>query len=415
MTISDVILASHSGREEVSPGEFVNVKVDLVLANDITAPLSIMEFEKLGAGKVFDPEKIIFVQDHFVPARDIRAAEQSKMMREFARKHNIVHYEVGRGGIEHIILPDEGFIVPGDVVIGADSHTTTYGALSSFSTGMGSTDIACAMATGDIWMKVPPTYKFVYKGKKPKWITGKDLILYTIGKVGVEGASYAVMEFGGEVVKELTMEDRFTMSNMSIEAGAKAGIFEVDEKTMEYLSSRAKRPFSIPKPLSPHYEKIYEFDVSELEPQVAFPPSPGNVKPVWEGTNIKIDQVVIGSCTNGRLKDLREAAMILKGKKVHRDVRLIVIPGSQRIYMDALKEGLIDIFIEAGGCVSTPTCGPCLGGHMGVLADGEVCVSTTNRNFTGRMGGRRSEVYLSSPYVAAASAVLGRIAHPEEV
>ncbi|MHC1636353.1 MAG: 3-isopropylmalate dehydratase large subunit [Candidatus Methanospirareceae archaeon] len=414
MSLAKNILSSHSSNKDIAPGDFVNVKVDLILANDITAPLAIKEFEKIGAKKVFNPEKIVFVQDHFVPARDVRAAEQSKLVREFAKKYGILHYDVGKGGIEHILLPEEGLVLPGDVVIGADSHTTTYGALSAFSTGMGSTDIACAMATGEIWMKVPPTYKFIYHGKLPRWVGGKDLILYTIGEIGVEGASYAAMEFSGETVRQLTMDDRFTMANMSIEAGAKVGLFEVDEKTMEYVKERAKREFKIPEP-DDDYDKIYEFEVSDMEPQVALPSSPANVKAVGDVRGIEIDQVVIGSCTNGRLKDLREAAEIIKHKKVHKDVRLIVIPGSQKIYLEALKEGLIQTFIEAGGAVCTPTCGPCLGGHTGVLAAGEKCLSTTNRNFVGRMGSRESEVYLANPAVAAASAILGRIAHPDEV
>lgn len=417
MNLAEVILASHSDKKEVSPGDFLEVKVDLILANDVTAPITINEFKKLDAN-IFNPKKTtVFVQDHFVPAMNIKAAEQSKITRDFANKYGISHYEVGKGGIEHILLPDEGFILPGYVVIGADSHTTTYGALCAFSTGMGSTDIACAMATGDIWMKVPPTYKFVYHGKLPKWVRGKDLILYTLGGIGVEGASYAVMEFSGEAIMELSMDDRFTMANMSVEAGAKAGLFMVDDKTLQYIKHRTKRNFNIPKPSDSEcdYEKIYEFDISTLEPQVALPHSPANVKSVSEIEETEIDKVVIGSCTNGRLKDLREAAEILKHNKIHRDVRLIVIPGTQKIFIEAMNEGLLHTFIKAGGVVSTPTCGPCLGAHMGVLADGEKCVSTTNRNFVGRMGSKKSEVYLVSPYTAAASAVLGKIAHPEEV
>lgn len=416
MTLAEKILAAHIGRKKVTPGEFVNVKVDVVLANDITAPIAIREFRRLGADKVFDPKKVVMVADHFVPNKDINAAEQSKIMREFCSLRNVIHFEVGETGIEHVLLPEQGLVLPGDVVIGADSHTCTYGALGAFATGMGSTDIAAAMATGDIWMKVPPTIKFVYHGKPGKWVGGKDLILYTIGQIGVDGALYAAMEFTGETVDTLSMDGRFTMANMAIEAGAKAGLFRVDRKTLDYIEPRAKRPYTVYEPdKDAEYIRVIEYDVAKIEPQVSFPHSPANARPISQAGNVTIDQSVIGSCTNGRLEDLRLAAGLLKGRKVHRGLRCIVIPGSQQVYLDALKEGLIEIFIRAGAAVSTPTCGPCLGGHMGILAAGERCVSTTNRNFVGRMGSPKSEVYLANPAVAAASAILGRIASPEEL
>ena len=416
MTLAEKILAAHSGRKKVSPGEFANVKVDVVLANDITAPIAIREFQKFGTEKVFDPKKVVMVADHFVPNKDITSAEQAKTMREFCYRRDLIHFEVGETGIEHVLLPEKGIVLPGDVVIGADSHTCTYGALGAFATGMGSTDIAAAMATGDIWMKVPPTIKFVYKGKLGKWIGGKDLILYTIGQIGVDGALYAAMEFAGETIDSLSMNGRFTMANMAIEAGAKAGLFRVDQKTLDYVETRAKRPFTVYEPdKDAEYAKVFEWDVTNLEPQVAFPHLPSNAKPVSQAGNVILDQSVIGSCTNGRLEDLRLAAGILKGRRVHHGLRCIVIPGTQQVYLDALKEGLIETFITAGAAVSTPTCGPCLGGHMGILAAGERAISTTNRNFVGRMGSTKSEVYLANPAVAAASAVLGRIGSPEEL
>lgn len=415
MTLAEKILAAHSGKLAVTPGEFLNVKVDLVLANDITAPLAIKEFTKLGVKTVFDAKKVVMVPDHFCPNKDIPSAEQAKMMREFAREHGIVYFEVGRMGIEHVLLPEQGLVLPGDLIIGADSHTCTYGALGAFATGMGSTDIAVAMATGEIWVKVPPTIKFVYHGKLKKWVGGKDLVLYTIGDIGVDGALYSVMEFSGEAIDSLSMDDRFTMANMAIEAGAKAGIFRVDDKTLKYVRARAHRPFVIYESNgNAEYAKVIEYDVSAIEPQVAFPHLPSNVRPISQVGDVRVDQVVIGSCTNGRLDDLRLAAKVLKGREVDENVRCIIIPGTQRVYLDALKEGLIETFIKAGAVVSTPTCGPCLGGYMGVLAAGERCVSTTNRNFIGRMGSPQSEVYLANPAVAAASAVLGRIASPEE-
>ncbi|NLZ43372.1 MAG: 3-isopropylmalate dehydratase large subunit [Clostridia bacterium] len=417
MTMTEKILAAHAGKEEVKPGELINARVDLVLGNDITAPVAIKEFARIGVEKVFDPEAIALVPDHFTPNKDIKSAEQAKIVREFAKKYGIVHYfEVGKMGIEHCLLPEQGLVGPGDLVIGADSHTCTYGALGAFSTGVGSTDMAAAMALGEVWLKVPPSIRFNYYGTLPPWVGGKDLILYTIGQIGVDGALYSAMEFTGEAVAALTMDDRFTMANMAIEAGAKNGIFPVDEKTLAYIEGRLKRSYKV-YASDPEAEYIneYEFDVSRLEPQVALPHLPENARPVSAVTDIRIDQVVIGSCTNGRMKDLREAAQVLKGKQVHPEVRLIVIPGTQEIYLQALKEGLVTIFIEAGGVVSTPTCGPCLGGHMGILARGERAVATTNRNFVGRMGHPESEVYLAGPAVAAASAVKGRIAHPEEV
>ena len=416
MTLAEKVLAAHSGRDKVSPGEFINVRVDLVLSNDITAPLAIKEFQRLGINKVYDPKKVVMVPDHFCPNKDILSAEQAKLMREFARQYDLIYFEVGRMGIEHVLLPEQGLILPGEVVVGADSHTCTYGALGAFATGMGSTDIAVAMATGEIWMKVPQTIKLVYHGKLGRWVGGKDLILYTIGDIGVDGALYSVMEFTGEAIDALPMDGRFTMANMAIEAGAKAGIFRVDNKTKEYVKDRANRSYKVyESDASAEYAKVIEYDVSKLEPQVALPHLPSNVKSASQVVDIKIDQVVIGSCTNGRLNDLRLAASILKGRQVSHDVRCIVIPGTQQVYLDALHEGLIEAFIKAGAVVSTPTCGPCLGGYMGVLAAGERCVSTTNRNFIGRMGSPKSEVYLAGPAVAAASAILGKISSPEKI
>ena len=414
--IAEKILAAHSGRKKVSPGEFLNVKVDLVLANDITAPISIKEFGRIGVLKVFDPKKIVMVSDHFVPNKDIASAEQAKMMKEFAREHGVVYFEVGCGGIEHVLLPEQGLVLPGDVVVGADSHTCTYGALGVLATGMGSTDITCAMATGEIWMKVPKAIKFVFSGRLQQWVSGKDLILYTIGKIGVDGARYSAMEFCGEAIDSLSVEGRLTMANMAIEAGGKAGLFRVDDKTKAYLKGRTKRKYRAYEPdEDAAYERVIEYDASKIEPQVAFPHLPSNTKPISKVGNVKIDQSVIGSCTNGRIEDLQIAADIIKGHKVHRDVRLIVIPGTQTVYLEAMHRGLVEIFINAGAAVSTPTCGPCLGGYMGVLAAGEKCISTTNRNFVGRMGSNKSEVYLSNPAIAAASAIAGRIVSPDDV
>lgn len=417
MNLTEKILAAHTDRKEVTPGEFINARVDMIVSNDITAPIAIREFRKLGVDRVFDTSKIVMVPDHFVPNKDILSAEQARVMRDFCREFGVHYFEVGQMGIEHVILPEKGLVLPGDVVIGADSHTCTYGAVGAFATGMGSTDIACAMATGDIWMKVPPTIKFVYNGVMSKWVGGKDLILYTIGDIGVDGALYAAMEFSGEAIEELSMDGRFTMANMAIEAGAKAGLFHVDNKTQLYIKSRAQRDFYLvyEPDIDAEYANIIEYDVSNIEPQVSLPHSPANAVPVSEVGDVEIDQVVIGSCTNGRTDDLRLAAQIFKKKKVHPRVRCIIIPGSQQVYLDALNEDLVETFIKAGAAVSTPTCGPCLGGHMGVLAEGERCVATTNRNFVGRMGSPKSEVYLANPAVAAASAIAGRIVGPDEV
>jgi len=416
LTLAQSILAAHTDRAEVRPGEFINVRVDMILSNDITAPIAIKEFQRLGVNRVFDPKKVVMVPDHFVPNKDVASAEQAKLMREFACEQGIIYFEAGKAGIEHVLLPEQGLVLPGDVVIGADSHTCTYGALGAFATGMGSTDIATAMATGEIWMKVPPTIKFVYHGNLEEWVGGKDLILYTIGNIGVDGALYSAIEFAGEAIETLSMDGRFTMANMAIEAGAKAGIFRVDNKTQLYIKSRANRSYSVYEPDNgAEYSQIIEYDVSDIEPQVALPHSPANTRSVSQVGDVEIDQVVIGSCTNGRLEDLRLTARVLKGKKVHPRVRCIIIPGSQQVYLDALTMGLIEIFIKSGAVVSTPTCGPCLGGYMGVLAAGERCISTTNRNFVGRMGSPESEVYLSNPAVAAASAITGRITSPEEV
>jgi len=416
LNLAEKILAAHSGKEKVSPGEFLNVRVDLVLANDITAPIAIREFERTGVKTVFDPKRVVMVPDHFVPNKDIPSAEQAKMMRQFALEQGLTYFEVGRMGIEHVLLPEQGLVVPGDVVVGADSHTCTYGALGAFATGMGSTDTASAMASGEIWMKVPPTIKFVYHGRLKKWVGGKDLILHTIGDIGVDGALYAAMEFSGEAIDALSMDGRFTMANMAIEAGAKAGLFRVDDKTLEYVQPRARRPYTVYQPdEDAQYQRVIEYDASDIEPQVAFPHLPSNTRPISEVGEVRIDQAVIGSCTNGRIEDLEVAAAVLKGRQVHPEVRLIVIPGTQEVYLEAMRRGLIEIFVLAGAAVSTPTCGPCLGGYMGVLAAGERCISTTNRNFVGRMGSPDSEVYLANPAVAAASAILGRIGGPEEV
>lgn len=412
MTLAEKIISQKAGKE-VHTDEIVMARVDLVLANDITAPLAIKEFQKMGAKKVFDGQRIVFVPDHYTPCKDIQSAENVRLMREFAKEHDIIFYEIGRGGIEHTLLPDEGLVLPGDLVIGADSHTCTYGALSAFATGVGSTDAAFAMAFGEIWLRVPRTMRFIYKGYLRPWVGGKDLILYTIGKIGGEGARYKAMEFTGEVISRLNMAERFTIANMAIEAGAKTALIPLDRITYDYLRPRAKHEFQAFD--LGEADEIIEIDCSQIEPQVACPFSPANVKPVWELTNIPINQVVIGSCTNGRLEDLQEAARVIKGRKVHPDVRLIVIPATYKIWESALRDGLIEVFLSAGAVISPPTCGPCLGGHMGVLGKGERAVATTNRNFPGRMGHRESEVYLSNPAVAAASAVLGRIAHPEEV
>jgi len=423
MTITEKILAAHAGKDKVSPGELINCKVDIVLGNDITTPPAIKEFERIGVNKVFDKDRIVLVPDHFAPAKDMKSANQVKMMKDFAKKYGIPNfYEIGCMGIEHALLPEEGLTLPGDLIIGADSHTCTYGAVGAFSTGVGSTDMAAAMATGEVWLKVPEQIKFVLKGKLGKWVEGKDIILYIIGKIGVDGARYKTMEFTGDTINHLSMDARFTIANMAIEAGAKNGIFACDKATEKYLKS-IKNPkretrdvrCEIRSDANVKYSETIEIDVSKIEPQVAFPSLPSNTKPISKAGKIKIDQVVIGSCTNGRIEDLRIAAKVLKGRKRYNNVRLIILPATQAVVKQAIKEGLIDIFIDAEAVVSTPTCGPCLGGHMGVLAEGERAIATTNRNFIGRMGHPKSEVYLSNVAVAAASAVLGRIGSPKEL
>ncbi|MBI5843278.1 MAG: 3-isopropylmalate dehydratase large subunit [Deltaproteobacteria bacterium] len=417
MTITEKILAAHAGRESVSPGELVMAKVDIALGNDITAPIAINEFEKAGAKKVFDKDRVILVPDHFCPTKDIASAMQVQKVRDFATRQNLTHwYEGGESGVEHALLPEKGLVVPGDVVIGADSHTCTYGAMGAFATGVGSTDLAFAMATGEVWLRVPESIKFVYEGKLNPWVEGKDLILYTIGDIGVDGALYQAMEFTGPVIEGLSMSQRLTMSNMAIEAGAKCGMIAPDKVTEEYVTGRALRPWTFyASDPDAVYAKTVVYDVSKIEPQVAFPHLPENTRPVSEAGNVPIHQVVIGSCTNGRIEDMRMAASVLKGRKADKNVRLIVIPATPWIYRKAMEEGLFTIFLDAGAVISPPTCGPCLGGHMGILAKGERAVATTNRNFVGRMGHQESEVYLTNPAVAAASAVLGRVAHPGEL
>ncbi len=416
-TITQKILAAHAGREEVAFGEIVRVPVDLALANDITAPLAIREFERAGAGAVFDREKIALVPDHFAPNKDIMSAGQCKVMRDFARKMQITHYyEVGRMGVEHALLPEEGLVRPGMVIIGADSHTCTYGAMGAFATGMGSTDVAAAWITGWTWLKVPEAMKFTVRGTLPRWVGGKDIILHILGLIGVDGARYRTMEFHGDSIDSLDLDGRLSLCNMAVEGGAKNGIIEADELVVEYLKGRTAEPFQVYRSDDDApYVEVREIDASALEPQVARPHSPDNVVGVSGVGDVRIDQAFIGSCTNGRLSDMREAAGILKGRKVHPDVRLIVIPATQAVYTQAMREGLFEIFVEAGAAVSTPTCGPCLGGHMGILAEGETAVATSNRNFLGRMGHTGSKVYLANPAVTAASAVLGRIAGPEEL
>jgi len=417
MTITEKVLAVHAGRKHIFPGELLDVRIDLALANDITAPLAINTFREIGAKKVFHRDRIVLVPDHSTPAKDILSAEQCKILREFAKAHHLNNFfEIGEAGIEHLLLPEKGLVLPGDVVAGADSHTCTYGALGAFSTGVGSTDLAAAMITGRLWFKVPESLKLIYYGKLNPWVSGKDLILFTIGDIGVDGALYQAMEFCGETIRTLSMSSRFTMTNMSIEAGAKNGIIEPDEITIRFIKPRTKRPYKVYlSDREAHYADIKEYDVSKIHPLVALPHIPSNVKDVREVGKIEIDQVVIGSCTNGHLDDLRVAAKILKGRKIAPSLRLIIIPGTPEIYRQALKEGLIEIFLSAGAVVSPPTCGPCLGGHMGVLAEGERALATTNRNFRGRMGHAESEIYLSGPAVAAASAIKGRICHPEEI
>jgi 3-isopropylmalate/(R)-2-methylmalate dehydratase large subunit len=417
MTLAERILAAHCGRDEVSAGEFIDVSVDVILANDITAPIAIREFEKIGVEKVSDPERIVLVCDHFTPNKDIASARQCKQIREFARAQGISHfYDVGLVGIEHALLPEQGLVLPGQVVVGADSHTCTYGALSAFATGMGSTDIAAAMATGRIWMRVPESMLFYFEGQLQPYVTGKDLILHVIGDIGVDGALYRAMEFSGPTIESLSMDSRFTMANMAIEAGAKAGLFQFDDRTRAYVAERPHKAYQIfSSAVNASYAEVINYDASRIPLMVAMPHLPSNVAPASSLRDIRIDQSVIGSCTNGRIEDLRVAAELMKGRKVANGVRCIVIPATQQIYLQAVREGLIETFIEAGAAVSTPTCGPCLGGHMGVLAEGERCISTTNRNFVGRMGARESEVFLAGPAVAAASAILGRIGIPQEL
>lgn len=417
MTMTQKILAAHAGIEEVHPGQMIKARLDLVLGNDITTPVAIEEFNRIGANRVFDKSKVAIVPDHFTPNKDIKSAENCKLVREFSRKMEIENYfEIGQMGIEHALIPEKGLAVPGDVIIGADSHTCTYGALGAFSTGIGSTDMAVGMATGEAWFKVPGAIKFILKGKPGKWVSGKDIILHIIGMIGVDGALYQSMEYSGDGVGHLSMDDRFTIANMAIEAGAKNGIFEADGKTLEYVSEHSERiPKIFKADADAEYNRVIEIDLGAIKPTVAFPHLPENARSIDEVGDIRIDQVVIGSCTNGRLEDLRTAAKVLKGSKVSSSVRTIIIPATQKIYLEAMKEGLLEIFIEAGAAVSTPTCGPCLGGHMGILAKGERAVATTNRNFVGRMGHPESEVYLASPAVAAASAITGKISSPEEV
>ena len=416
-TITEKILAVHAGKKRVQPGEILMCNVDIALGNDITAPLAIKEFRETGFEKVFDMKKVVLVPDHFTPNKDIKSAQQCKYLREFAHEQNIEHYyEVGKMGIEHALLPEQGVVVPGDVVIGADSHTCTYGALGAFSTGVGSTDLAACMATGKVWFRVPESIKFIFKGKLNTWVGGKDLILYTIGSIGVDGALYRAMEFTGPVISGLAMHDRLTMCNMAIEAGGKNGIIAPDDITEEYVCDRAERLYDFyTSDDDAAFVQVHEYDVASIEPQVAFPFLPENTRGISDVGEVIIDQSVIGSCTNGRIEDLRQAASIIKGKKVAKGVRLIILPGTQDIYLQAVREGLAEIFVMAGGVFSTPTCGPCLGGHMGILAEGEKAIATTNRNFVGRMGHVKSEVYLAGPAVAAASAITGKISGPDEV
>lgn len=417
MTMTQKILAAHAGLDQVVAGQLIEANLDLVLGNDVTAPVAIKEMQKMTVKKVFDKDKIALVPDHFTPNKDIKSAEHCKCVREFAMEQEITNYfEIGEMGIEHALLPEKGLVVAGDVVIGADSHTCTYGALGAFSTGVGSTDMAAGMATGQAWFKVPSAIKFVLTGKPSQWVSGKDVILHIIGMIGVDGALYKSMEFVGDGIPNLSMDDRFAMANMAIEAGAKNGIFPVDEKAMQYMKEHSKKTYTIYEAdEDAEYDETYVIDLSSLRPTVAFPHLPENTRTIDEVGDINIDQVVIGSCTNGRIEDLRVAAKVLEGRKVAKGIRLIVFPATQAIYLKAMEEGLLATFIKAGGVVSTPTCGPCLGGHMGILAAGERAVATTNRNFVGRMGHVESEVYLASPAVAAASAVTGKISGPSEL
>ncbi|GBC62201.1 3-isopropylmalate dehydratase large subunit [Desulfonema ishimotonii] len=417
MTITEKILAAHAGLDHVTPGDLISAKVDVALGNDITAPIAIKRFRDAGAEKVFDKDRVILVPDHFVPNKDIQSAMQVKTVREFAREQGLTYFfDGGEMGVEHAILPEKGLVLPGDLVIGADSHTCTYGGLGAFSTGVGSTDLAAAMITGEVWLRVPEAMKFVFTGELSPWVEGKDLILYLIGDIGVDGALYRSMEFTGPVIDKLSVEGRMTMANMAIEAGGKNGIIAPDALTEEYVSGRAVREYQFyQSDADAEYAEVREYDVSTIEPQVAFPHLPENTRGISEVGDVPIDQVVIGSCTNGRIEDMRSAAAILKGHRADKNVRLIIIPTTPHIYRTAMEEGLFEIFMDAGAVISPPTCGPCLGGHMGILAQGERAVATTNRNFVGRMGHPESEVYLSNPAVAAASAILGKIAGPAEV
>ena len=414
-TITEKIIATHTDHDEVHAGQYVYTNVDICLGNDITAPIAINEFYGAGLKKVFDPDKIVLIPDHFTPNKDVKSAQQVKALRDFSEKFKIKHYyDVGRVGVEHALLPEQGIVVPGDLVIGADSHTCTYGALGALSTGVGSTDLAACFATGKVWFKVPETINFVLSGKPGQWVGGKDIILYIIGKIGVNGALYKAMEFTGDTIPLLSIDDRMTICNMAIEAGAKNGIIGFDDCTKDYVDGRAERDYKVfQSDADCVYKETIQIDVGGIAPQIALPDLPENTKPVDEVTDVKIDQVIIGSCTNGRISDLRIAAGVIKGKKVHPSIRLIVIPATQEIYKQALKEGLLETFIDAEAAVSTPTCGPCLGGHMGILAEGESALSTTNRNFVGRMGHPDSKIYLCNPAVAAASAVTGKITHPD--
>lgn len=415
-TIAEKILLARTNKKDIGPGEFIEARVDLALGNDITAPLAIEKFKNLGFRKVFAPNKIALVPDHFTPAKDLRSANQAKSLGNFAKEQKIKNYfEVGCMGIEHVLLPEKKLVLPGDLVIGADSHTCTYGALGCYATGVGSTDLARAFIDGKCWFKIPPSRRFIYEGKLKKWVGGKDIILFTIGDIGVDGALYEIMEFTGSVIRKLGMDDRFALTNMAIEAGARTGIIEPDGITLEYIRSAARKYKIYHSDKDAVYEEVYEYDLSKLEPQVACPHLPSNVKPVSELKNVLLDQVVIGSCTNGRISDLRTAAKILRKRKIKSGLRLIVIPATQKIYAEAIEEGLAEIFIKAGGIFLTPTCGPCLGGHMGILTKGEVCLATTNRNFIGRMGHPDSKVYLSNPAVAAASAIKAKIVHPDSL
>ncbi len=417
MTMAEKILAAHAGLDEVQPGQLIECNLDLVLANDVTAPIAIKEFGKIGVEKVFDPTKVLLVPDHYTPNKDIKSAELAKTVRDFARAQGITHYyEVGCVGVEHALLPEQGVVGAGDLIIGADSHTCTYGALGAFSTGVGSTDAGVGMATGKAWFKVPESILFKIEGELAPGVTGKDVILHIIGLIGVDGALYCAMEFTGSAISSMSMEERLTMSNMAIEAGGKAGLIAVDEVTRAYMDGRVERPYvEYHSDPDAEYAKVYEIDAADISPTVAFPHLPSNTRPVTEARHISIDQAVIGSCTNGRIEDMRQAAAVLRGRKVHESVRCIIIPATQLVYRQCMEEGLMEIFLDANCAVSTPTCGPCLGGHMGCLAAGERAIATTNRNFVGRMGDPTSEVYLASPAVAAASAVLGHIGLPEDL